>query len=207
MRNSTFGRQKLLAMLLCISMFVSLFPANVFASDINDISDYTSIVGPGTYTFDEHGHLICDECGEAEGHLEDCSYYISTATDSNAIGDEEIKECECGATGDNHSSDCKLYIAPGDNCDCDLTDDTHDIGCDLYVPATDCDCDVVDGIHNSDCPLYEEKIDEKPGSTDSIYDVSDDTDVDIICTCETETEIHDITCAMYEAPVSFWQYF
>ena len=204
MRNLTFKWQKMLAMLLCISMLVSIFPVNVFASDIYDVTDDTSIIEPGTYTFDEHGHLICDECGKAGGHSEDCSFYIDTATNSNAIKDDDVDDCECGGTDGNHFSGCEFYVAI-DECNCDFIDGIHANTCPEYkevdeTPACECEGD----IHDVDCPLYEE-VDDKPGN-DSVYDVDDDVEIIIVCTCGTETETHDVTCGLYEEPVIDFKY-
>ena len=204
MRNLTFKWQKLLAMFLCISMLISIFPVNVFASDVYNISDDTSIIEPGTYTFDEHGHLICDECGEAGGHSENCSSYIDTATNSNAIKDDDVDDCECGGTNGNHFSDCEFYVAI-DECNCDFIDGIHANTCPEYkevddIPVCECEGD----IHNVDCPLYKE-VDDKPGD-DLVYDVDDGVEIIIVCTCGTETETHDITCGLYKEPIINFEY-
>ena len=160
---------KALSILLCISMLISLLPLNVFATDIDIISDQTSILEPGTYTFNESGELICDECGEAGSHSSDCGSFsgnnddeLFIATDSDAVIDD-YTGCNCG---DIHNEDCEYYEAPiiddNQSCNCDSIYDVHDDTCPLYVVTennkdipiiNECNCE--NGVHTKDCILYE----------------------------------------------------
>lgn len=165
---------KIISIFLCLVMIFSCLPLNVFAIENEHI------VEPGTYTFDENGNLICSECGEIDGHSEDCTFYKNKeiATDSNAI-----KECNC--EGDIHSVDCYLYEEPSDSCECELLNGVHDETCKFFVkPETTCTCNSVYHIHEDTCPLY--------------VLVEDNSE----CTCNSDTDKHSNDCPLYKEIVN-----
>lgn len=208
------------SILLCICILFSYIPVHVFAAEhIDGGSDVVE-----TYTFDEHGHQVCNECGgHADEHLESCSLYeeiectcgLEIHSESCPLYEESFDDiysveddtdiiCLCGTIDGVHDNECPLYEVPIiDECTCGL--EVHAEECPLYedviIDETTCTCGSNDGVHTIDCVLYVEN--DICSCIDGIHVEGCYLYEEIIsCTCNTDTNIHLVDCPLYEEPTT-----
>lgn len=129
-------KKRILAFILCLSMICGMIPVSTYA-----VSD------------EEGQSVVCEECGETEGHLKTCSKY------------EPV--CTCTPVDGVHQEGCDFYVEPQtqkcEYCGVELTEGAeHAQNC-----QTRCTCTPVDGVHQSGCVLApkEENTGIKVGDT------------------------------------------
>ena len=180
--------KKLISIILCLSMLITIFP--VYGEDIeNDLV------------------LGCLECGLSEGHLEDCSQFVSECTCGQEVHIEgcnlfisseeekseiiEIIECTCGLENDEHLETCSLFICKECNGEKD-----HLEGCSYFEnPNSDEDMEDLEDQDNIETPAVPEISDnpiisdilETPETptipeisetpSDPVYSISPDTEI------------------------------
>lgn len=176
--------KKLISVVLCLSMLITIFP--VYGEDIDNL------------VFD------CLECGLSEGHLEDCSQFVSECTCGQEVHIEgcnlfisseeeksELIECTCGLENDEHLESCSLFICKECN-----GERGHLEGC-SYIenPNSDEDMEDLEDQDNIETPAVPEisdnpiisdiletpetptvpEISETP--SDPVYSISPDTEI------------------------------
>ena len=124
---------------------------------------------------------ICEDCGEIDGHLVDCEYYVCE---------------ECGLK--EHSEDCSLYVEDEDIVICEecfAEDGKHLKDCSQYIEIEEennicSECFVENGEHLESCSQYIEEPKSEYSPTPSI-----------ICSeCNGENGEHIYGCSKYKCP-------
>lgn len=118
-------KHKVLAILLCLAMVLSMTLPGTFAVSADEDSSKSQL------TTD-----VCTCGAEDDIHAEDCPLYVQPEPS------EQDPVCTCGSEDNTHAEDCPLYVAPeteqpGENpvCTCGAEDDNHVEDCPLYTQS------------------------------------------------------------------------